>query len=103
MVIESAASQLFKELSKEHHLRGLNARRFSERAGYYLGEINVLHPFREGNGRCQREFITQLAQTCDHSIEWTGISQEQMVRASIAAYNSDAKQLSGLILAALTG
>lgn len=54
MVIESAATQLFGELSKEQHLRGLDIDNFSQRAGHYLGEINVLHPFREGNGRAQR-------------------------------------------------
>lgn len=29
----------------------------------YLGEVNALHPFREGNGRAQRVFFGQLAAT----------------------------------------
>lgn len=32
----------------------------SERLAYYLGEINMIHPFREGNGRTQRIYIEQL-------------------------------------------
>jgi len=101
MVIESAARQLFGQLAKEQHLHGLDAEQFSQRAGHYLGEINVLHPFREGNGRAQREFIAQLALGAGHPIDWTGISQAEMVHASIAAYNSDAAELAGLIRRAL--
>lgn len=101
VVIESAARQLFGQLAKEQHLHGLDADRFSQRAGHYLGEINVLHPFREGNGRAQREFIAQLAMQAGHPIDWTGISQAEMVHASIAAYNTDAAELAGLIRRAL--
>ena len=36
----------------------------SERLAYYLGEINMIHPFREGNGRTQRIYIEQLAYFC---------------------------------------
>lgn len=97
MVIESAAQQLFGQLAKERHLQGLDDNVFSQRAGHYLGEINVLHPFREGNGRTQREFIAQLALSAGHPIDWTGISQAEMVHASIAAYNSDATELARLI------
>jgi cell filamentation protein len=101
MVIESAAKQLFGQLAKEQHLHGLDADRFSQRSGHYLGEINVLHPFREGNGRAQREFIAQLALQAGHPIDWTGITQSEMVHASIAAYNSDAAELARLIRRAL--
>ena len=36
-----------------------------------------------------------------YPIDWTGISQAEMVHASIAAYNSDAAELAGLIRRAL--
>ena len=26
---------------------------------YFYAELDVIHPFREGNGRCQREFLRQ--------------------------------------------
>jgi cell filamentation protein len=103
MVIESAGKQLFGQLAKEQHLRGLDADAFSARAGHYLGEINVLHPFREGNGRAQREFIAQLALAAGYPIDWTGISQVDMVSASIAAYNGDAADLGRLIRSAIRG
>ena len=42
---------LFKKLATETHLKNLNPDQFAERAGHYLGELNAIHPFREGNGR----------------------------------------------------
>jgi fido (protein-threonine AMPylation protein) len=59
--IESAAASIFQQLAKENQLTGLDEAAFSARAAYYLGELNALHAFREGNGRAQREFISHLA------------------------------------------
>lgn len=99
--IEGAARQLFGQLEREQHLHGLSVELFSERAAYFLGEINVLHPFREGNGRAQREFIGQLAQAAGYRLDWSGIGQTDMVRASIAAYNGDSVPMAVLIRSAL--
>ena len=57
--IESAAKSLFNKLQQEHFLKGLTIDQFALRAAHYLSEINVLHPFREGNGRAQRAFIAK--------------------------------------------
>ena len=85
--IVSAAGPIFKRLAKEQYLKGLDSAAFSERAAYYLGEINALHPFREGNGRVQREFINHLARANGYVIDWTGISSEAMTQASIEAFH----------------
>jgi fido (protein-threonine AMPylation protein) len=53
---------------------------FSHCAGHYLGEINVLHPFREpkqGNGRTQREFISQVADKAGYHIAWIKVSRDE--------------------------
>lgn len=60
-LIEQGAICIFAELKQENYLKGLEPNNFSKNAGYYLGEINHIHSFREGNGRTQREFINQLA------------------------------------------
>jgi cell filamentation protein len=50
--IDSSAAIVFRELHGEDCLRGLRRDAFVGRlAHYYLGEVNALHPFREGNGR----------------------------------------------------
>lgn len=95
--IESAGQQLFRQLSKETHLRGLAPDELSARLGHYLGEINVLHPFREGNGRSQREFVGQLARENGFRIDWDGISQADMLKGSIEAYHGSSERLGHLI------
>ncbi len=55
--IESSAAEIFRALHRERLLHGLPRDAFTERLTYYLGEINAVHPFREGNGRAQRAFF----------------------------------------------
>ena len=86
--IVSASRPIFTKLATEGYLTGLDAEAFSERAAYYLGEINALHPFREGNGRAQREFINHLAYRNGFSIAWDGITQEDMIQASIESHHT---------------
>lgn len=85
--IVSAARPIFQKLANEDYLNGLTADAFSARAAYYLGELNALHPFREGNGRVQREFINHLAFRNGYFIEWKNISQEEMAQASIESFH----------------
>lgn len=35
---------------------------YIEKLSYYYSEINLVHPFREGNGRTQREYFRQLVE-----------------------------------------
>nr|WP_173051583.1 Fic family protein [Bartonella sp. TT0105] len=100
--IESYAPKITQQLAKEQYLRGLDADEFSQRAGYYMGEINALHPFREGNGRTQREFIGQLAREAGYNINWDGITREEMTKASIEALYGTSELLSELIRKNLT-
>jgi len=95
--LESAAAPVFKELAKENNLAGLDPERFSERAAHYVGELNALHPFREGNGRAQREFIGHVAQANGYSIAWENVSQPRMLEATIESFRGDSSKLALLI------
>lgn len=95
--IESEAQKLFAALAAEKYLAGLDKATFSQRAAYYLSEINALHPFREGNGRVQREFINQIAKRNGFEIDWSPVTPEQMLEASIKSFHGDNSLLSGLI------
>ncbi|WP_022955709.1 Fic/DOC family protein [Perlucidibaca piscinae] len=87
--IPEMAARIHDELHQEQLLTGLDARTFSERAAYYLARINLMHPFREGNGRAQREFIQQLANGAGYFINWAGVSQEAMKQACIASIDDN--------------
>lgn len=58
--VAAALKDLLQRLATENHLRTMDRNLFAEMAGFFLGEINAAHPFREGNGRAQREFIREL-------------------------------------------
>jgi cell filamentation protein len=96
--IESAANDIFNKLARENWLKGLDADALSKRLAHYLSEINALHPFREGNGRVQRIFISQLSQSADYQLDYSDLEQEQIYRAMELAFNGDESILANLIL-----
>ena len=77
------AATIFARLVQEQHLRGMTFDAFAQRAAYYLGELNALHPFREGNGRTQRAFLSQLAHAAGYLLHWERITADQMIDASV--------------------
>ena len=95
--IQSAAVPIFHQLAQEKHLAGLGPDGFSERAAYYLGELNGLHPFREGNGRAQREFISHLARNTGYYIAWENMTRAEMLEASLEAHKGDTWKFAALI------
>ena len=50
-------------------------------------DLNALHPFREGNGRAQREFIRELCLRCGYVLDFTTTKHQEMLEASIASFN----------------
>ena len=99
--IEAEANRIFGELRAEKFLKNLSINQLAERLAYYLAEINALHPFREGNGRTQREFIRELAYQNNLFLSYAGITQDEMIAASKASFNLDYKPLQDLILSHL--
>jgi cell filamentation protein len=79
-------SKLGDDLAKERHLANLARSKFASRAAHYLGELNAIHPFRDGNGRTQREFIRALAGRNGYALDWSRISREQMSEASKSSF-----------------
>jgi cell filamentation protein len=96
--IESAAKGIFNKLARENWLKGLDAEALSKGLAHYLSEINVLHPFREGNGRVQRIFISQLSQSAGYQLDYSDLEQGQIYRAMELAFNGDESLLANLIL-----
>jgi cell filamentation protein len=87
--IPAALGAVEKKLHAGNYLRGLPRKEFAERAADVMAEINTVHPFREGNGRTQRVFMEQLAHDAGHNLDFTVISKERMIQASIAAHERD--------------
>lgn len=87
--IEEELNRLSHLLQSENYLAGLSKEDLAKRLAYYLSELNVLHPFREGNGRTIREFIRQLALKNGYRFNLTKISAQDMLEASIKSIIDD--------------
>jgi cell filamentation protein len=87
--IEPAAAGIFRQLRRENLLRDLERDAFIDRVTYYLGEVNAVHPFREGNGRTQRVFFEQLAADAGYTLAWQRLDGERNVKASDAIMRGD--------------
>lgn len=98
--IEEELNRLSRLLQSENYLAGLSKEDLAKRLAYYLSELNVLHPFREGNGRTIREFIRQLALKNGYRFNLTKISAQDMLEASIKSIIDDS-DLAKLILECL--
>lgn len=96
--IEPAAANLFGELKNENWLKDLADGEYAERLAHYYSEVNVLHPFREGNGRAQRGFFTLLAVRSRRHIAWDELDADANIAASVKAYrNNDETDLAALL------
>lgn len=74
---------IFSGLAKDQAFnREVSQTQFCTRAAFYLGELNAIHPFRDGNGRTQREFIRQLAMKSGYSLNWSRVTRAAMNEAS---------------------
>ncbi|MCI8513836.1 MAG: cell filamentation protein Fic [Lachnospiraceae bacterium] len=84
--IQTQADNIFRKLKAEHYLKGLSQEEFPAKLAWYFSEINALHPFREGNGRSQREFIRELALYHNYKILFSRTEEEELLKASIDSF-----------------
>jgi cell filamentation protein len=83
--ISKALERIAGALRKSNYLRGLPREEFAVRAADVMIDINGAHPFREGNGRTQRVFMRELAREAAHELDFSVVTRERMIQASIAA------------------
>ena len=81
--IEPELERLLNELKQENYLENLSKENLAERLAYYLSELNVLHPYREGNGRTTREFIRELALKNGYVLDLRKVSPKDFLNACI--------------------
>lgn len=91
--INSSGEALLSELANEHYLEGLDDQQVLRRLAHYYSELNIIHPFREGNGRTIRTYISLLAETLGWDIAWDEMDPEENITACIAAYNGNEQPL----------
>lgn len=81
--LEQEIVKLLDFLKEEKYLEGKGKLELAKSLAYYLSELNVLHPFREGNGRVTREFIRQLALKNGYLLDLRRVEFQEILDASI--------------------
>ena len=67
--IASGMADIHRRLVVGGFFSGLSLEDFAAKAGSILGDVNYVHPFREGNGRTQLHYLKQLCGRAGHPLD----------------------------------
>ena len=90
--IEDNIDYVFNKI-KIDELKKLSFDELIKKLSEIMTDLNVLHPFREGNGRATREFVRELLNELGYDIKWFKIDYNDILNASIKAVVDDSEQI----------
>jgi cell filamentation protein len=80
---------LFARLDGASFQPGVEGYVFLSEAAGFLGELNAIHPFREGNGRAQLVFLHLIALRAGHPLRLDRVHPETFMTAMIRSFDGD--------------
>jgi cell filamentation protein len=81
--IGERAEQIFTRLQKLNFFQTLTADNFLNEFTDFYVSTNDLHPFRDGNGRTQRLFLSQLAYLNSYSLDFSVVDTDLLMISTI--------------------
>jgi cell filamentation protein len=78
--------RLFARLAGPEFQAGSDVQQFIPALADFVGDLNAIHPFREGNGRTQLVFIRLLGQNAGHLFRPESVEAEEFLEAMIASF-----------------
>jgi cell filamentation protein len=87
--IEPEANKLFKMLADANGFQGLDRVNLINACAELFGDLNVVHPFREGNGRAQRILFEHIIVNAGYEISWWPVEPAEWIQANIDAVGCD--------------
>ncbi len=100
--IETGMEDVHRRIVKSDYLQNLCPKEFSRKAGEIIGDINYVHPFREGNGRTQLLFLKQLTERAGYHLDLTCLEREPWIEASREAHLGEYQHLAQWIEQTIT-
>ena len=85
--MEKEAGKIFKGMASANWFEGMSRLDLIVAVADAYSDLNVVHPFREGNGRTQRILFEHLVMNAGFEISWWGVENDEWLYANIAAYN----------------
>ncbi len=99
--IESGMADVHRRIVVANYFAGLSKEDFAAAAGEIMGDVNYVHPFREGNGRVQLLYLKQFCERAGHPLDLHKIGGAAWMAASVAANRADYGPMGEAILAGL--
>lgn len=87
-LIERELNKVFAKIKEENMLKETDEEKIFDNLSYVMAELNIIHPFREGNGRSIREFIRIMAKRMGYDLNWGNTDKEKLLEASIMSVNN---------------
>lgn len=85
--LETIAKNCFDRLKNNNFFLDLDREEFIDAIVDFYHITNMLHPFREGNGRVQRVFIEQLIHHNGYDFSFSDIDSDDLMIATINSAN----------------
>jgi cell filamentation protein len=95
--IPTGMADVHRRLVQSRFLSGLPPAGFAGQAAVIVGDINYIHPFREGNGRTQLQYLKQLADKAGHRLDLARIEGPRWIEASMLSHATDYGPMAALI------
>lgn len=87
--IQPEATRIFDALAGKNWLEGLDRPDLVRACAVAYGDLNMVHPFREGNGRALRVLFEQMVVNAGRAIDWWQVSPEAWLQANVDAVVCD--------------
>jgi cell filamentation protein len=99
--IHTGMADVHRRLVRSRFLSGLSRADFAKQAAVILGDVNFVHPFREGNGRTQLQYLKLLATQAGHRLDLSRVDTRRWIEASKISHASDYDLMATLIAEAI--
>ncbi len=100
-LIDREMDKLFAKIKEQNMLNEKDEEKIFDNLAYVMAELNIIHPFREGNGRSIREFIRLMAKRMGYELNWGNVDKEEHLEAAIMSVDNY-KVLISIIRACVT-
>lgn len=82
-LIDRELNRMFAKIKEKNMVKETDKEKIFDNLAYVMAELNIIHPFREGNGRCIREFVRLMSKRAGYNLNWGNAKKEQLLEASI--------------------
>lgn len=101
--IPTGMADVHRRLVRSRFLASLSPSDFARQVAVIIGDVNYIHPFREGNGRTQLQYLKLLAARAGHPIDLARLNTTRWIEASQVSHAADYSLMAQLIAEAVVG